>query len=76
MALFEHHVRDLAPLLARRVDARRVVRARVDEEHRARRRTLERRDVRVEREPDRLGVVVRVGRHRDADEREDLVVVN
>ena len=76
VALFEHHIRDLAPLFLRRIDARRVVRARVDEEHRARRRALERRDVRVEREPDRLRVVVRVGRHRDADEREDLVVVD
>ena len=60
MALFEHHVRNLAPLLARRVHASRIVRARVDEEDGAWRGTFQRLDEGVEGKTDSLWVVVRV----------------
>ena len=67
VALLEHYVRDLTPLLAGRVDPSGVVRAGMDEENGARRGVLERLDVWVERETDGLRVVVRICGHRDAN---------
>jgi hypothetical protein len=76
VAAREEDVRELLPLLARRVDARGVVRARVQEEDAPRRRGLERGDDPVEREPDGRGVEVRVRLRVDADVPEDRKVVD
>ena len=67
VALFEHHVRNLAPLLMRRVHASWVVRACMDEEDRVRRGTFQRLDEGVEGKTDSLRVIVRVHREGQPD---------
>ncbi len=60
MLLVANHLRDRLPLLFRGVDTRRIVRARMEQEHRALWRSLERRDEPGKVKPDGLRVVVRI----------------
>lgn len=76
VSLLERNIRDRLPLLARGVHARRVVRTRVDEEHRPVGRGPERvREAGVV-EADRRWVVVRVSDRLDPDVPEDRKVVD
>ena len=76
MALLQEHVADLAPLFACGVDAGGVVRARVQEDHRAFWQALEGVEEGPKREPDRLGVVVGVREGINAYVPEDGKVVD
>ena len=69
--LRKEDARDGRPLLFRGVDTRGIVRARVQQEHRALRRALKRGDEPIKVEPDRFGVVIRIHALLDADILED-----
>lgn len=71
----QEHVRDGVPLLRRWVHARRIVRARMQEEHGPFGRVVQRADKSGIVEPDGLGVVVRVVFGLNADVLEDCFVV-
>jgi len=67
----EENARDGRPLLFRGVDTCGVVCARMQQEHRALRGTLQRRDEPIKVERDRFGVVIRIHVLLDADILED-----
>lgn len=75
MLLREEDARNGLPLLFRRIDARRVVRASVQQEHRTLRSALQRGDESIKVEPDRFRVVIRILPLFDADIFEDGIVV-
>jgi len=75
MTLSQKYIRDLAPLVLRRVHTSWVMRARVQEEYRALRGGLECVDEAAKVEPDGYGVVVRVSDRVDADVAENCKVV-
>lgn len=75
MLSLQERVRDGAPLLRRRVYARRVVRARVQEEHRPFRRFAQRSEESGIIKSDGFGVIVRVVFGFNADVLEDCFVV-
>ena len=71
----EETIRDGGPLLFRGVDTCRVVCARMQQEHRALRSTLQRRDEPIKVERDRFGVVIRIRALLDADILEDSEMI-
>jgi len=71
----EENIRDGRPLFFRGVDACRVVCARMQQEYRALRSTVQRRDEPIKVERDRFGVVIRIRALLDADILEDSEMV-
>lgn len=63
----QENIRDGLPLLSCGVDARRIVRAGMQQEHRVLRSILQRRNKSIKIEPDRLRVVIRIDALLDAD---------
>lgn len=76
MALLQEDIADLAPLLPRGIDSGRVVGTCMEKHHGTRRKRFEGINEWFEREPDRLRIVVWIGKWLDADVAEDGKVID